>query len=188
MEPAERVELVVDFRDYAPGSELVLRNDGGEETTGAVMRFDVVRGGGSEDFRVPRRLRQLERAPRAQRPAPLGAHARASAAVADQRPRLRPGPDRRAAAPRHTESWQYMNPSNRVHPMHLHGILFRMLERSTGRVHPADRGWKDTIGVKAGETVSIQPWFAPYPGRYVFHCHKLEHGDKAMMLQLEVVR
>ena len=39
-----------------------------------------------------------------------------------------------------------------------------------------------------GETVTVQPWFAPYAGRYVFHCHALEHGDKAMMLQLEVER
>jgi spore coat protein A len=34
----------------------------------------------------------------------------------------------------------------------------------------------------------VQPWFVPYRGRYVFHCHNLEHGDKAMMLQLEVVK
>ena len=86
-----------------------------------------------------------------------------------------------------TELWQWHNPSNRVHPMHLHGMLFRIVERSTGVVPPAERGWKDTIGVLPGETVTVQPWFVPYTGRYVFHCHALEHGDKAMMLQLEVV-
>ena len=37
------------------------------------------------------------------------------------------------------------------------------------------------------ETVSVLAWFAPYSGRYVFHCHALEHADQAMMLQLEVV-
>ena len=51
----------------------------------------------------------------------------------------------------------------------------------------ADRGWKDTVAVQPGERVEVQPWFGPYAGRYVFHCHNLEHGDKAMMLQLEVV-
>ncbi len=86
-----------------------------------------------------------------------------------------------------TELWQWRNPSNRSHPMHLHGMLFRVVERSTGVVPPAERGWKDTVGVAPGETVAVQPWFVPYPGRYVFHCHNLEHGDKAMMLQLEVV-
>ena len=40
--------------------------------------------------------------------------------------------------------------------------------------------------VAVGETVIVQPRFAPYPGRYVFHCHNLEHQEKAMMLQLEV--
>jgi len=66
-------------------------------------------------------------------------------------------------------------------------MLFRIRERSTGVVHKADRGWKDTVAVQPGERVEVQPWFGPYAGRYVFHCHNLEHGDKAMMLQLEVV-
>jgi FtsP/CotA-like multicopper oxidase with cupredoxin domain len=71
--------------------------------------------------------------------------------------------------------------------MHIHGFQFRVLERSSRRVEPADRlGWKDTVGVLPGETVSVLPWFAPYAGAYVFHCHALEHADKAMMLQLEV--
>ena len=97
-------------------------------------------------------------------------------------------PDRIDVRPRlgTSELWQWHNPSNRVHPMHLHGMLFRIVERSTGVVHPGDRGWKDTIGVLPGETATVQPWFVPYAGRYVFHCHALEHGDKAMMLQLEV--
>jgi FtsP/CotA-like multicopper oxidase with cupredoxin domain len=63
-----------------------------------------------------------------------------------------------------------------------------VIERSSGVVHPGERGWKDTVGVLPGETVTVQPWFVPYTGRYVFHCHSLEHGDKAMMLQLEVVK
>ena len=73
--------------------------------------------------------------------------------------------------------------------MHLHGMLFRIVERShRRRSTPATAAWKDTIGVLPGETATVQPWFAPYAGRYVFHCHALEHGDKAMMLQLEVER
>jgi spore coat protein A, manganese oxidase len=28
---------------------------------------------------------------------------------------------------------------------------------------------------------------SPHGGKYVFHCHSLEHADKAMMLQMEVV-
>ncbi len=187
LHPAERVDLVIDFRDYGPGTELVLHNDDGEGGTVAVMRFDVARGGGREDFRVPRRLRELEALPRA---------------AADRRWELALGlrawqingrefdHARIDVQPRHgsTERWTFVNRSNRVHPMHIHGFLFRILERSSGRVHPADRlGWKDTVGVLPDETVSVLAWFAPYSGRYVFHCHALEHADQAMMLQLEVV-
>ena len=72
--------------------------------------------------------------------------------------------------------------------MHLHGFQFRVLERSSAPVEAADKaGWKDTIGVLPNETATVLAWFAPYGGKYVFHCHALEHADKAMMLQMEVV-
>ncbi len=153
------------------------------------MRFDVVRGG-SEQARIPTgRMRTLERlpAPNATRRWDLGL--RTASGVQWQIAGRGFDPTRVDVRPRlgSTELWQWSNPSKRVHPMHLHGMLFRIVERSSGVVHPGERGWKDTIGVLPGETVTVQPWFAPYSGRYVFHCHALEHGDKAMMLQLEVV-
>ena len=190
IEPAERVEVVIDFAAYRPGTELVLRNAGGDETTSAVMRFDVERGGGAEEFRVPKHLRTYEELPEPNARRRWDLRLATSSGVQWQINARGYDPDRVDVRPRlgTTEIWQYTNPSNRVHPMHLHGMLFRILERSTGVVHPADRGWKDTVPVKPGETVSIQPWFAPYAGRYVFHCHNLEHADMAMMLQLEVVR
>ena len=99
-------------------------------------------------------------------------------------------PTRIDARPRlgSTEIWTFVNRSNRVHPMHIHGFQFRVLERTSAPVETADRiGWKDTVGVLPDETVTVLAWFAPYAGKYVFHCHALEHADKAMMLQLEVV-
>jgi spore coat protein A len=147
----------------------------------------VVGGGGREDFRLPRRLREPETLPRsnATRTWELALGLRAWQINGREFDH-----DRIDARPRlgSTERWTFINRSNRVHPMHIHGFLFRVLSRSSGPVHPADRlGWKDTIGVLANETVTVQAWFAPYPGRYVFHCHALEHADQAMMLQLEVV-
>jgi spore coat protein A, manganese oxidase len=186
LHPAERIDLVIDFRDYRPGTELVLHNEDGQGGTVAVMRFDVSRDGGSEDFRVPRRLR-----PRDPLPAPSASRRwdLAFGTGAWQISGLDFDPARIDARPRHrtTERWTFVNHSNRVHPMHIHGFLFRVLERSSGPVHPGERlGWKDTIGVLANETVTVLARFAPYSGRYVFHCHSLEHADKAMMLQLEV--
>jgi len=191
LHPAERIELLVDFRKFKPGSEIVLHNTAGElASTKAVMRFDVVGGGGREEARIPRgRMRTLEKlpAPNASRRWDLTLNT--TGGVQWQIAGRAFDPARIDVAPRlgTTELWQWHNPSNRVHPMHLHGMLFRIVERSTGVVHPGERGWKDTIGVQPGETVTVQPWFVPYTGRYVFHCHSLEHGDKAMMLQLEVV-
>ena len=186
LHPAERVDLVIDFRDYRPGTELVLHNEDGQGGTVAVMRFDVGRGGGREDFRVPRRLR-----PREPLPAPAASRRwdLAFGTGAWQISGKDFDHDRIDARPRHrtTERWTFVNHSNRVHPMHLHGFLFRVLERSSGPVNPGERlGWKDTIGVLPNETVTVLAWFAPYSGRYVFHCHSLEHADRAMMLQLEV--
>ena len=44
LEPAERVDVIVDFRQFGVGSKVILHNQGGEPSTSAVMRFDVVRG------------------------------------------------------------------------------------------------------------------------------------------------
>jgi FtsP/CotA-like multicopper oxidase with cupredoxin domain len=72
------------------------------------------------------------------------------------------------------------------HPMHVHGVRFRVIERSPGGV-PADlreglidAGFKDTVGVFAGERVRIE--VAPtVPGLFMYHCHNLEHEDGGMM-------
>jgi spore coat protein A len=186
MHPAERVDIVIDFRDYAPGSELVLHNVDGEGGAVAVLRFDVTRGGGAEEGRVPHRLRKLDPLP------PATTSRRWDLALGTAAWEINgksSDPDRTDARPRRgtTERWTFVNHSNRVHPMHLHGFLFRILKRSSGPVSAADRlGFKDTVGVLANETVTVLAWFAPYGGKYVFHCHALEHADRAMMLQMEV--
>jgi FtsP/CotA-like multicopper oxidase with cupredoxin domain len=48
-------------------------------------------------------------------------------------------------------------------------------------------GWKDTVNMFAGQTANILVKFEGYRGRYVFHCHNLEHEDMAMMGDFEVV-
>ncbi len=72
------------------------------------------------------------------------------------------------------------------HPMHIHGVRFRVIERSGGAV-PADlregvidAGYKDVFGIFPGERVRIQ--IAPtVPGLFMYHCHNLEHEDGGMM-------
>ena len=188
--PGERIDVLVDFRDYAAGTELVLQNELGRHGTVAVMRFDVERGGGAEEARVPARLRELGAPPAPAVDRRFELTLATGTGIAWQMGGRSFDMNRIDVRPRlgTSERWTFANSSTRLHPMHTHGFLFRVLERSSGAVPPAERGWKDTVAVRPGESVTVQPYFAPYPGRYVFHCHALEHGDFGMMLQMEVER
>jgi spore coat protein A len=186
--PAERVDVVVDFRRLRAGAQVQLRNTLGSDGTAAVLRFDVT-GKAADSGRVPATLR-----PREEIPAPVatrrwdlmfstsGTPEWQMSGIGFDMDRI----DARAQLGT-TERWLFVNSSHRPHPMHIHGVHFRVLDRSTGAVHPGDRAWKDTVMVAVGETVVVQPYFAQHRGRFVFHCHNLEHQEKAMMLQLEVV-
>ena len=66
-------------------------------------------------------------------------------------------------------------------------MLSALSIRDVVLIEAIDLEFTDGLGVLPGETVTVLAWFAPYAGRYVFHCHALEHADQAMMLQLEVV-
>ena len=44
-----------------------------------------------------------------------------------------------------------------------------------------ERGLKDTVRVNANEVVDIAVRFSTYAGRYMYHCHILEHEDRDMM-------
>ncbi len=102
LHPAERIEVLIDFRSFRPGSEIVLQNTAADAgTTRSVMRFDVVNGGGSEEARMPTgRMRTLEKLPPPEREPSLGSLAADAErrAVADRQPRLRPQPHRRHVA------------------------------------------------------------------------------------------
>jgi FtsP/CotA-like multicopper oxidase with cupredoxin domain len=87
------------------------------------------------------------------------------------------------------ERWVFVNLNPMPHPMHIHATQFQVLTRggsAAGRV-PTDLGWKDTVLVGPLETVEIAVRFDGSPGRYVVHCHNLEHEDGGMMLNFELV-
>lgn len=83
-----------------------------------------------------------------------------------------------------------------AHPVHLHGVHFQVLGRQVDDAQRAgwetvkdgliDEGWKDTVLVMPGERVRIAVRFDGYRGRYLFHCHNLEHEDSGMMRYFEV--
>lgn len=88
-----------------------------------------------------------------------------------------------------TEIWVFDNSQgDELHPMHLHGVHFQVLERSGGRAQliASESGWKDTVLVMPSETVKIIIPFSTLTGVFVFHCHNLEHEDVGMMLQYQL--
>lgn len=86
------------------------------------------------------------------------------------------------------EIWEYQNNSDEFHPMHPHGALLQVLERSgMDMLPPEDTGWKDTVLVAPRETVRVLIRYHTYTGPYVHHCHNLEHEDNGMMQNLQVL-
>lgn len=80
---------------------------------------------------------------------------------------------------------------NMPHPIHLHGQQFQVIGRSIDPAHRVDyetvragyvdTGLKDTVLVMPGESVRILKPFDDFSGRFMIHCHNLEHEDAGMM-------
>lgn len=88
-----------------------------------------------------------------------------------------------------TERWSFINDSLVPHPVHLHATHFRVLARRGGRnaLTPPERGLKDTVLVLPGEQVDVLVRFERHRGLFLLHCHNLEHEDAGMMANVEVV-
>lgn len=89
-----------------------------------------------------------------------------------------------------TERWRFTAVGNGgPHPVHVHGASFQVQSRTGGRatVYPWERGWKDTVLLQNGEIVDVLVRFDHYRGLYILHCHNLEHEDMGMMANFEVV-
>jgi len=94
-----------------------------------------------------------------------------------------------------TETWELWNHSADAHPIHLHLVKFKVVNREaldplTGApLVPADvrspelteAGWKDTVIAYPGEVTRVNATFDG-EGLYVWHCHIVEHEDNEMMV------
>jgi FtsP/CotA-like multicopper oxidase with cupredoxin domain len=83
-----------------------------------------------------------------------------------------------------TEIWEIENIVGMDHPFHLHGFQFQIIDRN-GVPEPF-RSWKDTVNVPRHEKVRFVVRFDDYPGKWMFHCHILDHEDQGMMGIVEV--
>lgn len=87
-----------------------------------------------------------------------------------------------------TEIWEFDNSTgDEPHTMHIHGVIFQVVSRTNGRatILPHEKAWKDTVLVAPKEKVQVIMTFGQ-KGKFVFHCHNLEHEDDGMMLNFEV--
>lgn len=85
------------------------------------------------------------------------------------------------------EIWTLVNGGGGwAHPIHIHMEEGRILSRN-GKPPPAhERGRKDIFDLAPGETVEVFIQFRDFPGKYVMHCHNLFHEDHAMMVRFDV--
>jgi len=101
-----------------------------------------------------------------------------------------------------TEVWAFENLGGmgmmgaQPHPMHVHGVQFRVLERRMStpaasywqrlREGLVDDGFKDTVLVLPGERLRVMVRFEAHAGLFLYHCHNLEHEDMGMMRSFRI--
>jgi spore coat protein A, manganese oxidase len=204
--PAERADLIVDFGNHA-GEQMVLMND----TYSPVMQFRVARGKSADTSSLPSTLRPITRLAEsetittrtltlgeiddlAQNPVTMLLNNTHWKEPITEKPVLDS-----------VEIWNFMNVTDDSHPIHLHLVRFQILDRRRfdafayqnqgilryrGAPTPPDpneAGWKDTVRAYPGMITRIIVRFEGFVGRYVWHCHILEHEDNEMMRPYEVV-
>lgn len=89
------------------------------------------------------------------------------------------------------ERWRFSTARGAPHPVHVHGAHFQVQSRSGGvnrGMRVWESGWKDTVHLGTHEEIDILIKFDRYEGRYLIHCHKLEHEDHGMMMNFVVAR
>jgi FtsP/CotA-like multicopper oxidase with cupredoxin domain len=64
--------------------------------------------------------------------------------------------------------------NNFVHPMHIHGGPFRIVQSDGEPIPRAAQLFKDTVNVGPGERYDVV-WKAREPGRWLLHCHIPHH-------------
>jgi len=203
--PAERMDVVIDF-SRAQGQEIVLRNGAVD-----ILQFRVAKETAANAAKLAATLRHVRRIPESEAvrtryltleenvdvlDAPM-IHLLNGARWHDpvtEKPKLGT-----------TEIWALINLTEDSHPIHIHLTRFQILDRRSfddveyllhRRLRYTDEpappaagetGWKDTVQAHPKMVTRIIVHFEGYSGRYVWHCHILEHEDNEMMRPYDVL-
>jgi len=97
-----------------------------------------------------------------------------------------------------TEVWEFYNTTADAHPMHVHEVVFEVVNREglvldgeevvepiqlDGEIkeaEPWESGFKDTVIAYPGQVTRVRARFSR-AGQFVWHCHIVEHEDNEMM-------
>jgi FtsP/CotA-like multicopper oxidase with cupredoxin domain len=200
---AERYEVVIDFSKYKIGQRVVMRNTSPPnnidyETTGNVMAFDVVADAtDTSNDEVPYDLNP--------RMGVMGLQESDAARTRTFEFKRESGQwtingttwddvvnsdyQQVVANPgfEDVEIWELRNPHGGwFHPIHIHLVDFKVLDRNGKPPFDYERGPKDVVYLGENETVRVIMKFEHERGRYMMHCHNLVHEDHDMMAQFLV--
>jgi spore coat protein A len=97
-----------------------------------------------------------------------------------------------------TEVWELYNATADAHPIHIHEVVFAVVNRQDIQVfeeqqqvqitpgstptppEPGETGFKDTVIAYPSQVTRVRAQFNT-PGQFVWHCHIVEHEDNEMM-------
>jgi spore coat protein A len=206
--PGERADILIDFRE-SKGGEVVLESD-----RYTILQFRISGNSDRATIVSPRRLRPLQRIPERTairtRLLTLEGGGDSDDPTSMTQPMLLNGAHWRDPVTERVvldsvEIWSLINITDDSHPIHLHLVRFQILDRRPFDVFtylnerqlkytsdpippdPNESGWKDTVRADPGMVTRIIIRFEGYAGRYVWHCHVLEHEDYEMMRPYDVV-
>ncbi|MBY0427114.1 MAG: multicopper oxidase domain-containing protein [Cytophagales bacterium] len=201
LSPGERADILINFNSYSLGTEIYLQSNSftsmSQGNEFKIMKFKVDKNE-AETFSLPSSLSVintlsptsadttrsfvLKANPMGSMPGMSGMHT-INDKIFDAN---RVDETVKAGA---TEVWEIENTSDEPHPMHIHGGQFLVLQRTGGRntLIATEYGWKDTALLMPGEKIKIIMKFSSNIGKFVFHCHNLEHEEDGMMLVFEIL-
>jgi spore coat protein A len=204
--PAERADILIDF-SHSAGDTIHLRTGGLD-----ILQLRVAKLAASGPaFSMPKTLRPISRIPESsatmtrtltlheyqdevERPMVMLINRKHWHEPTTEKPKLNS-----------TEIWEFVNLTEDTHPMHLHLVRFQILDRRPFDTYdylmhkkirftapavppePHELGWKDTVQCPSGTITRIIVRFEGYTGKYLYHCHILEHEANDMMRPFEVV-
>ena len=205
--PAERADVVIDFSDHK-GEKLIFKSD-----SFSIVQFRVSANKVNDESSLPSTLRPVPKLKESDavktRMLTLNEYTNP---VGESMIMLLNGtywhqPITEKPVLNTTEIWSFVNPTDDTHPIHIHLVKFQILDRKqyipgypsdtdtkdlrtfgdAAPPDPSEAGWKDTVRAEPRAITRIIIPFEGYAGRYVWHCHLLEHEDNEMMRPYEVV-